>query len=163
MFFDLLQQWQVACKILEWGKHKFSVQELPRVLSGGDDGLDKFHEFLEVAAEAGFSIQDLTVMHPDDLTQVFNECNAPAATRVVVRRVVTFPCTAMDGIWNICKVALMAVIFSTRCINRVLRPVPLAIMSAIGAAAVLFVQQNPRHIANLTEHDDDDARPELAN
>ena len=155
MFFELLQQWQVVCKVVEWGKHHFRVEDLPFVLCGGDNELERFHNFLEIAGESGFSIQDLTVMHSDDLTQVFNECHTPATTRIVVRRVVSFPCTAMDGLWNVCKAVLMTIMFSTKCIKRMIRPMPLLLLTAAGTSAVVFVQQNPRRISELTESNND--------
>ena len=124
--------------LYEWAKQRFDMAVLPCILAGGEDELELAYGFVDRAERMGITPQQLSCMHPDDLRQVFDELNTPSTTRIIVRKVVTFPGDVLETAFSLVKLVAFVVVVSGRLMSVVraslCRPVPtLAILSSFFA------------------------------
>ena len=121
---DVVHQLSTLGTIVRWGRvGSFRLSSLPKVLAGGEEEERLLWDFLDKAQPLEYGLRELTVMHPDDLRQVFDELHVGSATRIIVRRVVSFPTDAVDAAFGLLKFAAFGAVFSARIVKHAVRVV----------------------------------------
>jgi hypothetical protein len=76
--------------------------------------------FMELARDrAGVRIESLATIHPDELTQLFNELHVPVGNRVVIRRYLAIPSVGLENAWTAVQIFVMVTIGTLRFARRV--------------------------------------------